>query len=163
MSRIVLVDDDEATLKLYCAIIRRELGEEPCAYANPRDALAALTDFRPSLVIVDYYMPEMDGLAFTRALRCMPSFTTIPVLMLTASSDQKLGRRALAAGATSFVEKPISLKDFSRTLHRLTGREAAPRATVGEIEPIAVQVTRARKLVGELRAIADRIERLTGS
>ena len=162
MSRVVIVDDDEATLKLYCAIIKRVLGEEPRAYANPRAALAMLPDLAPSLVIVDYFMPEMDGVAFLQAMRSLPAHTTTPVLMLTASSDRKLGRRALDAGATSFVEKPISLRDFSKTIRRLTGIEPAPRATVGEIAAPSVDVHRARALAAELRSIADELDRLLG-
>jgi putative two-component system response regulator len=116
MSRIIIVDDDEATLKLYCAIIRRELGEEPHAYADPRAALAALPQLDAALVIVDYYMPDVDGIAFTQALRSLPAYTTTPVLMFTASGDRKVGRRALAAGATTVVPKPFRVEQFRALL-----------------------------------------------
>jgi putative two-component system response regulator len=118
MSRIMIIDDDEATLKLYAAIIKRELGEEPLAYGDARAALAELPELRPSLIIVDYYMPEMDGIAFTRALRGLAHYATTPVLMLTASTDRKIGWRALTAGATSVVSKPFTLDAFRSLLTR---------------------------------------------
>jgi len=133
MSRVVIVDDDEATLKLYGAVIKRVLGERPLAFSDPRAALAELPDLRPALIIVDYFMPEMDGIAFTRALRDLPAHSFTPVLMLTANGDRGLGSRALDAGATTFVEKPISLKDFTAQLRRYTYTPTALRSTFGEI------------------------------
>ncbi|HTX57238.1 MAG TPA: HD domain-containing phosphohydrolase [Candidatus Acidoferrales bacterium] len=134
MYRVVIVDDDEATLKLYSAIVKRVLGETPIAFVDPFAALKELERLRPALVIVDYFMPEMDGIAFTQAMRELPPHAFTPVLMLTAHSDHTLGPRALGAGATTFIEKPISLKDFTAQLRRFT--VAAPhtsRSTFGEI------------------------------
>lgn len=133
MYRVVIVDDDEATLKLYSAVIKRVLGEAPISFSDPRTALAELEHLRPALVIVDYYMPDMDGVAFTTALRELPAHAFTPVLMLTANSDQSLGPRALGAGATAYVEKPISLKDFTAQLRRFAAVQPTSRATYGEI------------------------------
>jgi response regulator RpfG family c-di-GMP phosphodiesterase len=131
MSRVMVVDDDEATLKLYGAVVHRVQGERPAAFSNPEAALAALGDSRPALVVVDYAMPEMDGIAFVKALRAMNGHASTPVLMLTAHGDRALGVRALSAGATAFLEKPISLKEFTAQLRRFIS--PATRATVGEV------------------------------
>jgi response regulator RpfG family c-di-GMP phosphodiesterase len=134
MYRVVIVDDDDATLKLYGAVIKRVLGEAPIAFSDPRTALAELEHLRPALVIVDFFMPEMDGVAFTQAMRDLPAHAFTPVLMLTANSDQSLGPRALGAGATAYVEKPISLKDFTAQLRRFaTVQSTTSRSTYGEI------------------------------
>ncbi|HUA08385.1 MAG TPA: HD domain-containing phosphohydrolase [Candidatus Acidoferrales bacterium] len=133
MYRVVIVDDDEATLKLYSAVIKRVLGEAPIAYADPRAALDALEDLRPALVIVDYFMPEIDGLAFTQAMRDLPMHAFTPILMLTANSDRSLGPRALRAGATAYIEKPITLKEFSAHLRRFALVQPQSRVTYGEI------------------------------
>lgn len=131
MPRVVIIDDDDATLKLYSAVIKRIQGETPIAFSDARAALCALEDLRPALIIVDYFMPEMDGVAFTTALRSMPMHAATPVLMLTAHSDRTLGPRALSAGATTFLEKPISLKDFTSQLRRFTA--PVSRSTFGEV------------------------------
>lgn len=133
MYRVVIVDDDEATLKLYSAVIKRVLGEAPISFSDPHCALLELEHLRPALVIVDYFMPDMDGVAFTQRLRDLPAHAFTPVLMLTANSDRSLGPRALGAGATAFVEKPISLKDFTAQLRRFAVVQPASRATYGEI------------------------------
>jgi putative two-component system response regulator len=133
MFRVVIVDDDEATLKLFSAVIKRVLGEAPMAFSDPRAALAELPALRPSLVIVDYYMPDMDGVAFTQALRALPAYDATPIMMLTAHSDLSLGPRALDAGATTFVEKPISIKDFTAQLRRFAAAAPSSRSTYGEI------------------------------
>jgi response regulator RpfG family c-di-GMP phosphodiesterase len=133
MYRVVIVDDDEATLKLYGAVIKRVLGETPIAFSDPHEALAELPHLRPALVVVDYFMPEMDGVAFTQALREQAAHAFTPVLMLTANSDKSLGPRALSAGATAFVEKPISLKDFTAQLRRFAVVQPTSRSTFGEI------------------------------
>ncbi len=133
MYRVVIIDDDEATLKLYSAVIKRVLGESPIAFSDPHLALQELEQLRPALVIVDYFMPDMDGVAFTQALRELAPHAFTPVLMLTANSDRSLGPRALGAGATAFVEKPISLKDFTAHLRRFAVMQPASRATYGEI------------------------------
>ncbi|MGB6986920.1 MAG: HD domain-containing phosphohydrolase [Candidatus Aquilonibacter sp.] len=130
---MVIIDDDEATLKLYSAVIKRVLGETPIAFSDPHAALAELESLRPALVIVDYFMPDMDGVAFTQAMRGLPAHAFTPVLMLTANSDRSLGPRALGAGATAFVEKPISLKDFTAQLRRFAVVQPSSRTTYGEI------------------------------
>jgi putative two-component system response regulator len=133
MYRVVIIDDDEATLKLYSAVIKRVLGETPIAFSDPHAALGELEHLRPALVIVDYFMPDMDGVAFTQAMRGLPNHAFTPVLMLTANSDRSLGPRALGAGATAFVEKPISLKDFTAQLRRFAVVQPSSRMTYGEI------------------------------
>lgn len=132
MNRVVIVDDEEAILKLYAAIVKRVLGEEAVAFENPLDALERLATLRPSIVIVDHQMPEMDGVSFVRALRNNPLHEFTPVIMLTANGDPSLGQRAMEAGATLFLEKPLSLRDFTAHLRHFAGGAAA-RTTYGEI------------------------------
>jgi response regulator RpfG family c-di-GMP phosphodiesterase len=133
MYRVVIVDDDEATRKFYETLIKRVLGEAPIAFSDPHTALSELEHLRPALVIVDYFMPDMDGVAFTKAMRDLPAHAFTPLLMLTANSDKSLGPRALSAGASAFHEKPISVKDFTAQLRRFAAVQPTSRATYGEI------------------------------
>ncbi|HEX8806241.1 MAG TPA: response regulator, partial [Candidatus Aquilonibacter sp.] len=133
MYRVVIVDDDEGTRKFYSAVIKRVLGDAPVAFSDPRTALSELEHLRPALVIVDYFMPDMDGVAFTQAMRELPAHAFTPVLMVTANSDQNLGPRALGAGATAYVEKPFSLKDFTAQLRHFAAVQSTSRTTYGEI------------------------------
>ncbi len=132
MNRVVVVDDDEPNLKLYGAVVKRVLGEDAVVFQNPLQALERLDDLRPSLIVVDYQMPEMDGLSFIRALRAKPAHGFTPVIMLTASGEKGLSARALDAGATLFLEKPLALADFALHLRHFAGAPAS-RVTYGEV------------------------------
>ena len=118
MNRVVVVDDDAPNLKLYSALVKRILGEEAVAFENPLAALDRLPDLRPPVIIVDYHMPEMDGLTFIQELRKQPAHEFTPVIMLTAESAYAIGDRAIAAGATIFLEKPISMREFTAQLRQ---------------------------------------------
>lgn len=130
MCRVVVVDDDEPSLKLYSAVVRRVLGEEALAFENPVEALARLDELAPSLIVVDYRMPEMDGITFIHAVRARPMHAQTPVLMLTGAGEAYLGAQAMEAGATLFLEKPISVRDFSAHLRHFSG---PPRSIHGEV------------------------------
>ena len=132
MNRVVVVDDDEPNLKLYAAVVKRVLGEDAVAFENPLQALERLDDLRPALIVVDYQMPELDGLTFIRELRAKPAHAFTPVIMLTASPEPALCERALEAGATLFLQKPLALADLTAQLRHYAGAPAS-RVTYGEV------------------------------
>lgn len=121
MRRVVVVDDDEPSLRLYTEVVRRVLGEDALAFDNPIDALAHLDELAPSLIIVDYRMPDMDGISFIRSVRAIPRFASTPILMLTGDGGATIGSQAIEAGANMFLEKPFSLRDFSAHLRHYAG------------------------------------------
>jgi response regulator RpfG family c-di-GMP phosphodiesterase len=132
MNRVVVVDDDTPNLKLYSALVKRVLGEDALAFENPIVALERLRDLRPPVIVVDYQMPEMDGLEFILQLRAQPAHTFTPVIMLTAASAYDMSERALAAGATIFLEKPIALREFTAQLRKFAN-PARTHSTHGEV------------------------------
>ena len=67
---------------------------------------------RPDLVLVDYMMPEMDGLAFLQALRAMFPGDPVAVIMITAAIDKDVRYRALQLGANDFLTKPVDNIEF---------------------------------------------------
>jgi response regulator RpfG family c-di-GMP phosphodiesterase len=132
MNRVVVVDDDEPNLKLFSAVVKRVLNEDAVTFENPVEALECLDDLRPSLVIVDFQMPEMDGLQFIEGLRNKPMHAYTPVIMLTGYGDATLGPRAIEAGATLFLTKPLALSDLTAHLRHFCGN-AMSRVTYGEV------------------------------
>ena len=129
---MVVVDDDAPNLKLYSALVKRVLGEEALAFEDPVAALDRLRDLRPPVIVVDFHMPEMDGLTFIRELRKLPAHAFTPVIMLTAESHHAIGERAIAAGATLFLEKPIAMRDFTAHLRKFA-YPSRTETTTGEI------------------------------
>jgi len=84
---------------------------EAHAFSRPSDALAWLGANQPDLILCDYRMPEMDGIAFIKRLADIPSCTGIPVIVITVVDDADLRYRALEAGATDFLNKPLDLQE----------------------------------------------------
>ncbi len=118
MKRVLIVDDYEPNLRLYAAVVKRVTGEEPLAYEEPRQALERLRTTTVDLIILDYQMPELNGIDLVRAVRELPEHVDTPVIFVTSDSDPSLPARALSSGATVFLEKPVALRDFMAHIRR---------------------------------------------
>jgi len=112
---VVSVDDNHVNLLLletYC----KEMGLLPNSFLNPLEGLEFCKANRPDIILVDYMMPEMDGLEFISKYREVDKIT--PVVMITAAGDdEELQLKALKLGATDFLSKPIN---SSRFIARIT-------------------------------------------
>jgi predicted signal transduction protein with EAL and GGDEF domain/DNA-binding response OmpR family regulator len=102
--RILLVDDDEVNLLLTGAALR-ERGFTVNEATGGRAALGMLADWSPDVLVLDAVMPGMDGFRTCEALRDLPGFELMPVLMLTGLDDEASIERAFDAGATDFFVK----------------------------------------------------------
>lgn len=104
---IVIVDDSPSII----AVLTKLVGGLARCRANPflsaHQALAWCEAHDPDMVLVDYMMPEMGGLEFTRRFRLMSGKAETPVLMVTAESDRALRHRALTLGINDFLNKPF--------------------------------------------------------
>ena len=107
MVRVLVIDDSRAIR----AVLRRmlvEMGFEVIEAGNGREALTTLAGERPDLCLVDWNMPEMDGLAFVEAVRADASFAEMPLLMVTTESEMERVIEALTAGANEYLMKPFT-------------------------------------------------------
>lgn len=105
--RILVVDDDEMCREMMLRALPR-FGLQPVGVASASRALALLeNDPSYRLVLLDWMMPQMDGMAFLREFRARD--TTTPVIMVTARSRREDVLAAIAAGVTDYVTKPIHL------------------------------------------------------
>jgi len=123
--QVLIVDDTEINLILFAALVKK-LGDcESHSFSDSRAGLAWVQKYVPDLVIVDYMMPEMDGLEFIRLLREIPGREAIPVLMITANDQKQIRYRALDIGANDFLTKPVDKVEFlARAKNMLTLNDA---------------------------------------
>ncbi|MDR0996604.1 MAG: response regulator, partial [Zoogloeaceae bacterium] len=109
MDQILIIDDSDINLTLLKHLVTR-LGDcEPVLFTHPAKALewCEQPENQPDLVIVDYMMPDIDGLEFIRRFRAIPERADIPVLMITANDQRDVRYQALQGGANDFLTKPV--------------------------------------------------------
>ncbi len=105
---IVLVDDAPLTIALLKKLIGAMPDCRPVAFLRALEGLAWCAANDPDLVIVDYMMPEIDGIEFARRFRELPGKAETPLLMVTAAGgDRDLKHRALGLGINDFLNKPF--------------------------------------------------------
>ncbi|MGC9669182.1 response regulator [Planosporangium sp. 12N6] len=107
---IALVIDDSRAMRLILSRITTQLGFEVWQAENGREALNLLgaSETVPTVALVDWNMPEMNGLEFVTAVRADPKYRAMTIMMVTTESEQSQIVRALAAGAHEYVIKPFT-------------------------------------------------------
>lgn len=105
--RILLVDDDVALLDAYSAILRHA-GLQVEAVSQPLRALDALDEFKPDVVVLDVYMPDISGPELAAVLREQETYSHTPILFLSAEVNVDKQLLALDLGGDDFLVKPIT-------------------------------------------------------
>ena len=104
-----LVIDDYKAMRLILGRMLRELGLEVTEANNGSEGLERLADgLSPSLILVDWNMPEMTGIEFVEAVRRDPYESPAKVIMVTTETEVPQMQRALASGADEYVMKPFT-------------------------------------------------------
>ncbi len=125
MTQILIVDDDP-TLRFVLTQKLQEEGYEVAAAPNGMEGVAQAQKLHPALVICDWMMPEMDGLAVCQQLKADPSLSTTFFILLTAHGETDKRIEGLEKGADGFLTKPINLPELNASvraglrLHQLT-------------------------------------------
>lgn len=139
--KILLVDDDEVALLLTSTALR-ERGFAVNETTSGERALRLLSELTPDLVVLDAVMPGLDGFATCHALRTIPGYESVPVLILTGLDDEASINRAYEAGATDFFVKSTQWSLLAGRLRYLL-RSARTRM---ELERSKAKLARAQDL-----------------
>jgi two-component system chemotaxis response regulator CheY len=116
-----LVVDDSRTIRAFLKEQLRSLGFEVAEAGDGLQALNRLKDMsQVDLVLVDWNMPEMDGLSFVRAVRAKPDYAALPMMMVTTNAELSQVSKALEAGVNEYIMKPFTT-DILREKLRLLG------------------------------------------
>ena len=115
----LIVDDSDVIRKILTAYLQK-LGFQVTAAVNGREALEQLQRMgKADIALVDWNMPEMDGIAFLREVRANVDYDTLPVMMVTTNSELKHVSQALEAGANEYIMKPFTADMLKEKLELL--------------------------------------------
>ena len=109
---VLIVDDTPVNLVLFSALVQKLAGCTDFPFDEPLKALEWAKTNTTDLLILDYMMPDMDGLEFITAFRKLPGHDETPILMVTASDQKEVRYAALDTGATDFLMKPLDRVEF---------------------------------------------------
>ena len=106
--KILIVDDDKRDVMLLERLLRRHGYSRVTGITDSRLAAQAIVESDPDLLLLDLIMPDVDGFAVLEAMRSEISERFFPIVVLTADISEEARERALEAGATDFLVKPLS-------------------------------------------------------
>ncbi len=135
-ARILLVDDEQSIQTLLSYPLRRE-GYDVVQATDGRQALERFDEQRFDLVVLDLMLPRMDGLEVCRRLR---SRSSVPIIMLTAKSEEIDKVVGLELGADDYITKPFSLREFSSRIKAALRRSEMTRPDGAEPDEAPLEV-----------------------
>jgi response regulator RpfG family c-di-GMP phosphodiesterase len=171
MHQVLIIEDDDANRALMEQLIAMLGGCDALPYHDAQAALDWCCAHPVDLIIVDYAMPGMDGLAFLRQLRANPKCEAVPVLMVTSNDQKQVRYRALDAGANDYLMKPIDRIEFlARTKNMLVlataqrGLQDRAQWLAQEVEAATAEIlARERETVFRLAKAAEYRDPETGA
>jgi putative two-component system response regulator len=126
---VLVVDDNPTSMALYERVIQHVPLAFPKCFTSPQEALAWARDHLPTVVVVDYRMPDTDGFAFIRAFRTIPHRNRVPCIMLTGMKDTDIRREALELGVAEFLTKPVNPERLIQAIRDAIGRPSQSSET----------------------------------
>ena len=143
--QVLIIDDTDVNLILFGALVKKLDDCEPHNFSDPRLALKWAQHNVPDLVILDYMMPNLDGLEFIRLLREMPANKMVPVLMITANDQKQIRYRALDLGANDFLTKPVDKVEFLARAKNMLNLNQARKSLADHASWLSGEVRKATK------------------
>ncbi|HVY19282.1 MAG TPA: response regulator [Bauldia sp.] len=107
---ILIADDDPNILRALTFLMERQ-GHRVRTAADGQEALVAVAESPPNLLLLDLMMPRGNGYEVCRTLRASPEYNNVRIVMLTARGQDNDQRTGLAAGADAYVTKPFAIND----------------------------------------------------
>lgn len=120
--KVIVADDSMLTRKIVIKFIA-SLGVEPIEAGNGKEVIDIIrqTHEMPHLILMDWNMPELDGLEVLKWIQKDARLKAIPVIMLTSESDEISMNTAMTAGARAYISKPFTEDELVDTIRKTIG------------------------------------------
>lgn len=130
--RNILLVDDETTVLNVAKLWLTEAGYQVRCTADGREAITAIEDERPDIMVVDWKMPNIDGIELCGWVRAQEFSNDVYILFLTARTEVDAVVEALSAGADDFLSKPVLREELVSRVH-LASRRLATSTQAGTL------------------------------
>ena len=117
-ARILAVDDDEKVLRVIEALLTPH-GYEVITARDGQQAITAMTNAKPALVLMDIFMPKMDGYTALGVIKKDAATREVPVVMVTAVGQELNKKLAESLGAAGYITKPFKSSELLRIVNHL--------------------------------------------
>jgi DNA-binding response OmpR family regulator len=121
MGKKVLIADDEPNIVASLEFLMRQKGYEVRVAGTGAEALAAVAEFGPDLVLLDVMMPQMSGYDVCQKIRATEEGQRVRIIMLSAKGRETEVSKGLAVGADAYVTKPFSTKELVDRVQEMLG------------------------------------------
>lgn len=121
MAKTVLSVDDSGSIRQMVSFTLKSAGYTVIEAVDGQDGLDKAKQKTVDLVLTDQNMPRMDGLTLIKSLRAMPSYRSVPILMLTTESGDVMKAQGKAAGATGWIVKPFDPQKLLEVVKKVIG------------------------------------------
>jgi two-component system phosphate regulon response regulator PhoB len=108
----ILVIDDDPTIARIAKLSLKSKGYDVVVCEDTRSGLKELFREKTDLILLDYMLPEQNGLSFLKEIRSDPDLAEIPVIMVTTTGLGEVVQAAVLLGANDFIAKPFNLQDL---------------------------------------------------
>jgi DNA-binding response OmpR family regulator len=119
LNRICYVEDDEDIQRIVRMSLERVGKMTVEVVGDPTLAIDAMNAFKPDLVMLDWMMPKLDGVALFRQMQARPETQALPVVFITARASQRDLDELMKIGAAGTISKPFSPKDLPEQLREI--------------------------------------------
>lgn len=141
--RVLIVDDNEMTLGIVKMVLAKMPESDCVACWDPKEALDHALTGRFDIILLDYMMPDMDGLTFARIVRSTPETADIPIVMMTGCKNIDLSVMEGEYSLTKVMLKPLDLVELRQVLRDAVNHSKFP----GDPEDAQPTLRRSSKMI----------------
>jgi putative two-component system response regulator len=140
---VAVVDDNAVNRMMLSRMLQQAVSIEPTMFESSRAGLDWCLQHNPDLILLDYMMPDLDGLGFLTALRQDPRGQQSMVLMITADHDSQVRLKALDLGANDFLTKPVVPPELRSRVRNMLAIRDGQKALEGRAQWLQDEVAKA--------------------